>query len=259
MLTIFRFGSGEQRSVWAGWKDAGLTNHGMNQAKALARWFSENGSKFDMIMSSTQQRADATAEAIHERQEPKPLLLKNPLLREQHFGKAEGHPYTKTIVRAKSMTLEACYAQNIFPHPGNRTDRFPEGESRDDVAKRAERAVEEIVLPLFADAGDTDVHVAIVSHGLFIRELVDVLLKLDPTKHGLGNDYRGLRNTGWTRITVKNTWMPSTRSVSITDVNRHDHLNSVERQKGGIGSTAYDPKQKDIRSFFGGGKTRDSG
>ena len=25
-----------------------------------------------------------------------------------------------------------------------------------------------------------------------------------------------------------------------------------KRQKGGIGSSAYDPKQKDIRAFFGG-------
>lgn len=32
------------------------------------------------------------------------------------------------------------------------------------------------------------------------------------------------------------------------------------RQKGGIGSAAYDPKQQDIRSFFGGAKvdTKDS-
>lgn len=26
-----------------------------------------------------------------------------------------------------------------------------------------------------------------------------------------------------------------------------------KRQKGGIGSAAYDPNQKDIRAFFGGG------
>lgn len=27
-----------------------------------------------------------------------------------------------------------------------------------------------------------------------------------------------------------------------------------KRQKGGIGSAAYDPKQQDIRAFFGGGQ-----
>ena len=60
----------------------------------------------------------------------------------------------------------------------------------------------------------------------------------------------------------------------MTDVNRHEHLEKVVskmsiysspfhymlvytpqvRQKGGVGSAAHDPKQQDIRAFFGGGK-----
>ena len=31
-----------------------------------------------------------------------------------------------------------------------------------------------------------------------------------------------------------------------------------KRQKGGIGSAAYDPKQKDIRAFFGGATVKSS-
>lgn len=31
-----------------------------------------------------------------------------------------------------------------------------------------------------------------------------------------------------------------------------------KRQKGGIGSAAYDPKQKDIRAFFGGAAVKSS-
>ncbi|KAK7056832.1 hypothetical protein VNI00_002549 [Paramarasmius palmivorus] len=228
----------------------------MNQAKALAQWFSEKGLKFDIIFSSTLQRADATAQAIYDQQaDPKPPFLKNPTLREQNFGKGEGHPYTKSRGHADSMTIEECYAQNIFPHPGNRTDRFPEGESRNDLAKRATQAIEDIILPLLPDAAEKDVHVALVSHGLFIREMVDAILKLDTTRHGIGSDYRGLRNTGWMRVTLKDAGLP-TLSVSLTDINRHDHLSSVARQQGGIGSMAYDSKQKDIRSFFGGGKAQ---
>ena len=62
--------------------------------------------------------------------------------------------------------------------------------------------------------------------------------------------------------------------VKVTHVNQHSHLDNVvslclvlrifsierecsilfeqKRQQGGIGSSAYDPKQKDIRAFFGG-------
>lgn len=59
-------------------------------------------------------------------------------------------------------------------------------------------------------------------------------------------------------------------AVKVTDFNRSEHLDKVvslsvrklqkdvltfpqKRQKGGIGSTTYDPKQQDIRAFFGGG------
>lgn len=60
--------------------------------------------------------------------------------------------------------------------------------------------------------------------------------------------------------------------MRVTDVNRHSHTDNIVgsphynvctasliqtrttqiRQKGGIGSAAHDPKQKDIRAFFGG-------
>ena len=60
--------------------------------------------------------------------------------------------------------------------------------------------------------------------------------------------------------------------MRVTDVNHHSHTDNIvrhpplqclrcladtspifqKRQKGGIGSAAYDPKQKDIRAFFGG-------
>lgn len=60
--------------------------------------------------------------------------------------------------------------------------------------------------------------------------------------------------------------------MRVTDINRHSHTDNIVwcphcnvcaasltqvwtsqiRQKGGIGSAAYDPKQKDIRAFFGG-------
>jgi hypothetical protein len=67
--------------------------------------------------------------------------------------------------------------------------------------------------------------------------------------------------------------------MRVTDVNRHSHIDNIvrpprykvraalltrslkfqRRQKGGIGSAAYDPKQKDIRAFFGGISEPESG
>ncbi|KAL0579136.1 hypothetical protein V5O48_002868 [Marasmius crinis-equi] len=225
---------------------------GMNQTKALGKWFAEKQTLFNVVISSTLRRADATAQAIYDYHPvPKPLLVKNPLIREQNFGIAEGHPYGGKGV--SGLSLEELYAQKIFPHPRKRDASFPGGESRDDLTKRAERTVNEILLPHVPTAVDEDVHIAIVSHGLFIREIVDVLMKLDNTNSEALQDYRGLRNTGWTRITVKVRPDGGLRA-KLTDLNRHEHLNSVTRQHGGIGSLAHDPAQKDIRSFFGGSR-----
>lgn len=59
-------------------------------------------------------------------------------------------------------------------------------------------------------------------------------------------------------------------TVKVTHVNQHSHIDGIvsawnitfldqwadstkqKRQKGGIGSAAFDPKQGDIRAFFGG-------
>lgn len=35
-------------------------------------------------------------------------------------------------------------------------------------------------------------------------------------------------------------------------INNTDHLNGLVRQKGGIGSSAFDNKQRDLRAFFSG-------
>jgi len=107
--------------------------------------------------------------------------------------------------------------------------------------------------------------VALVSHGLCISEMVPALLRRDHSGAAVPDHYRGLRNTGWTRVTVdmKDGWdegQPISSenkpplTVRVTDFNRYEHLDNVKRQGGGIGSSAHDPKQKDIRAFFGGAK-----
>jgi len=41
--------------------------------------------------------------------------------------------------------------------------------------------------------------------------------------------------------------------VSVLAQQRDGHLSGIKRQSGGIGSSAYDEKQRDLKSFFGGG------
>jgi len=144
-----------------------------------------------------------TAESILENQlDPKPPLIKSLALREQNFGEAEGQSYRQT--RDPNLSVEEHYARRIYPHIRSRHESFPGGESKDDLARRAEEVVRDIILPSIAEAMKErrkNCHIAIVSHGLFIKELVDVLFK--HSVRGVPEEkYKGLRNTGWTRILI---------------------------------------------------------
>lgn len=137
--------------------------------------------RFTAIHASPLQRTYTTAEGVYAAQpEPKPAFTTSPLLREQHFGIAEGHPWVWD--EKPGMTLEEHYAQDLWPALRDRTSKFPEGESLEDVAVRATRAVDELIMPqvrLAAKEGKKNVHIAIVSHGLCISELVPALLQKD--------------------------------------------------------------------------------
>jgi len=264
-ITFVRHGESTDnlRSVWAGWEDAPLSNHGMNQARAVGKSLSQT--PFIAIHASDLKRAYTTAQAIHDAQPTPPPFDSSPLLREQHFGVAEGKPWSLHV--EPGLSLEEHYAKGIYPVIFNRTDKFPEGESLDDLARRAEEAIEKFVMPHVWEAarrGKRGVHVAVVSHGLCISELIAALMRRNVTGGGSANKYKGLLNTAWTRVAIDVQGTkgeeplefpdsdPPPLTMKVTDVNRHEHIDNIVRQKGGVGSAAYDPKQADIRAFFGG-------
>ena len=160
--------------------------------------------RFTAIYASTLKRAYSTAEAVFEKQpERKPLFESSPLLREQHFGIAEGKPWTYTMT--SNLSLEEHYAQGVFPVTNGRGEGFPEGETLNDVAGRAEQAIQDFVLSNVrkaAEQGKKGLHIAIVSHGICISELVPLLMRKDESGQDPGRKYRGMHNTAWTRISV---------------------------------------------------------
>ncbi|OBZ71592.1 hypothetical protein A0H81_08444 [Grifola frondosa] len=274
-VTFIRHGESTDnlQSLWAGWKDSPLSNHGMNASSHLPKALGSSLShiRFSAIHASPLKRALWTAQALHDAQsEPKPPFETSLLLREQHWGIAEGNPWI--MHRIPDLTLEDHFAQGLYPVLHDRSQRFPEGESLNDLADRAKAAIEELVMPHVLRAareGMKGIHIAVVSHGLCISELVPALLLKDASGVHPENKYRGLLNTAWTRVTVDVKSLKGGTgealefvddepplAIRVTDFNRHDHLHGVARQKGGIGSAGYDPKQQDIRAFFGGGESK---
>ncbi|KAF9464222.1 phosphoglycerate mutase [Collybia nuda] len=260
-VTFIRHGESVDnlRSVWAGRRDSALSNHGKAQAEALG--VSLSTTKFTAIHSSPLKRALMTAQALQNAQpDPKPSLMTSLLLQEQHYGLGEGKRYD--VIRDSALSLAEHFARGEYPWLQSRTERFPEGESLEDVARRAEDAVEEIVLPYVWNVvkDETEgVHIAIVSHGLFIREAIAALMRKTGHIEGVNpQDYRGLQNTGYIKVTINvdtksgEQVAESRCTVRVTEHNCSGHLDGLVRQKGGIGSAAYDPNQKDIRDFFKG-------
>jgi broad specificity phosphatase PhoE len=191
------------------------------------------------LYASPLQRAHTTAQFVHQYQaEPKPPLVVDPDLREQHFGIAEGHPWVSTL--PDDIPVEKLWEKKVFPMLFERDERFPEGESLDDLAARAERAIQKCVLPHLAAAhqgGEQGVHVALASHGLCIGELVAAVLRLDPEADHNAL-YTGLQNTAWTRLEVGmrgdhqgviDPAKPPPLEVRVTHVNQTEHLKQLVR------------------------------
>ncbi|THV06427.1 phosphoglycerate mutase-like protein, partial [Dendrothele bispora CBS 962.96] len=195
--------------VWAGQSNDELSDH----AEALGKWFEEKGKEFEVIYVSDLSRAKQTADAIRQwHAEPKPLLKEDRNLREISFGDADGKPYVAEAPSGK--TLEELYSQDIFPHIRDRNGRFPNGESKDDVAKRAEKVIRELIIPIVKGEEEyikkkrgqegvkesaPDARVAIVSHGVFLRELLYALHRQNASLA----EYKYLDTTGWTEVKIQ--------------------------------------------------------
>ena len=208
---------------------------GMNQARALGElWYTTLRTPIHKIYASDLKRANTTAVQLTapRRVLPAgdplacPALHTTPLIREQHFGIAEGKPWSDGPPKATGRAANTRDEQEaeVYETIRTRCDRFPGGESLDDLARRADEAVDALLWPHLDDArayharnvdgeeeggrevgeGGLGYHVVFVSHGLCISEMVAAILRrgADPGA-GVGIRLRGLVNTGWTRLQIR--------------------------------------------------------
>lgn len=79
---------------------------------------------------------------------------------------------------------------------------FPGGESVEDLTRRGERAVRDVVLPHVVNVARSgrDEHIALVSHGLCIAQVVGAIVRLGG---GTWKRKGPMVNTGWVRVEVR--------------------------------------------------------
>ena len=277
------------RHFSAGIQDSALTIHGNLQADRLGRYFAQAGLHFTNIFSSDLQRAYKTAEAIRLAQDVnaaagKLEVAQLAVLREQDFGIYEGKPFhVRQRISKASGKGEHRYLYSQDPV-------FKDVESKESMNSRMDSFIQAhllLLLPIESPRAETIV--AVVSHGIILSHLWRCFLKRFPKNSvTLGPDLTlgrkgstaleylgGWSNTGYLELDIQPMRMDGTITHSATDiqlvsqssdegplshrlpikmtvkaVNGKEHLKSLKRTRGGVGSSKYDEGQTKIEAFF---------
>jgi broad specificity phosphatase PhoE len=159
------------KKISSGWNDAELSELGVQQAIELRNKIKDK--KFDVVFCSDLQRAIRSAELVFEDHFK---IIQDARLRECNYGGFNAHP--SEIV--EPMTEKNCI------------DKFPEGESCNDVKERIEYFLE------FLKSNYAEKSVAIVAHKV-PQLAMDVLLKHKTWEQAFAEDWRKKKawQPGW--------------------------------------------------------------
>ena len=173
-ITYFVHGTttDNEKEISSGWKDVELSELGIKQSIALKEQTKDK--KFDVVFCSDLQRARNSAklawDGIYQ-------IIPDARLRECNYGKLNG---------ASSAVVEPMQEEKCI------TNRFPEGESYEDVKVRIVDFLE------FLKKNYDGKNVAIVAHKAPQLSL-DVLIKGKTWKQALAEDWRKTKawKPGW--------------------------------------------------------------
>lgn len=143
-------------------------------------------------------------------------VVTTPLVREQHFGEAEGHGWISAVPRSSNPSdppksgrtglVDPKTREKMYPVQYGRTAKFPAGECLEDVARRTGDAFDTLILPIVKNSEGRqcgDVHVLIVAHGIAISEMIGAIFSRCVGGDKMNPDtWRGLKNTAWTRLLI---------------------------------------------------------
>jgi Histidine phosphatase superfamily (branch 1) len=191
------------------------------------------------------------------------------VLREQDFGSLECRQWA-----AKPTTVGG--SRSLDPsQPG-----FKPKETHESMAKRMDTFLDDFIQPLLASGPCCKSTVVVVSHGIILSFLWRALLqRFGPKSVSLGPGVGALpnkpleylpawSNTGFLELDIKHSGssiradaalprdlgLPKPKlsgyQMTIKKSNGKDHLNNLKRARGGLGSSTFDAKQKNLEGFF---------
>jgi 2,3-bisphosphoglycerate-dependent phosphoglycerate mutase len=171
LLVLVRHGQSEWtlKNLFTGWKDPGLTEKGIAEAKEAGRKLKAQGLTFDIAFTSALTRAQHTLDlALAEMGQTGLPITRNLALNERDYGDLSG--LNKDDARAKWGEEQVHTWRRSYDVPP------PSGESlKDTLARTLPYFVQEI-LPCVLRGERT----LVAAHGNSLRALIMVLEKLTP-------------------------------------------------------------------------------
>lgn len=161
-LVLVRHGQSEwnEKNLFTGWRDPGLTTKGINEAHAAGKALKEKNIFFDLMFTSELIRAQLTGEIILQEMNQSDLaIVKDQSLNERAYGDLTG--MNKDEARAKFGEDQVQIWRRSFDVSP------PGGESLKDTYNR--------VIPFFKNAIEPEIvtkNILIAAHGNSLRALI---------------------------------------------------------------------------------------
>jgi len=170
-LILVRHGQSEwnAKNLFTGWKDPGLTDQGVSEAKNAGKLILEQNIEFDVMYTSMLSRAQKTGDIILGILNHKEIpIIKNEALNERHYGSLAG--LNKDDARKKWGDEQVHIWRRSFDIPP------PDGESLKDTADRVLPYFEAKIMPKVVSGSS----ILIAAHGNSLRALIMKLDSISP-------------------------------------------------------------------------------
>jgi len=171
LLVLVRHGQSEWNltNQFTGWKDVGLTETGVKEARAAGRALRQQGFRFDVGFTSALQRAQRSLDLmLEELGQPGIPVFKDLALNERDYGELSGLNKDDARKRWSEAQVHIWRRSYEVAPPG--------GESLRDTAARVLPYYIQEILPHVMRAENA----LVAAHGNSLRALVMVLERLSP-------------------------------------------------------------------------------
>ena len=170
-LVLVRHGQSEwnAKNLFTGWKDPGLTDQGLAEAKNAGKLILDETIQFDFMYTSMLSRAQKTGDIILGVLNHKEIpIVKNEALNERDYGSLAG--LNKDDARKKWGKEQVHIWRRSFDIPP------PDGESLKDTADRVLPYFEAEIMPKVISGSS----ILIAAHGNSLRALIMKLDSISP-------------------------------------------------------------------------------